>query len=413
MAKSVGGTVFKIYADNNPYKKSMQDVADIRKKISDTIAIYDKKEAQSQIRIKEATEKRILKQDELNKLIADKKPAEAIFIVRNELAKLTQEEERAVEASVRLNAQRRKAYSKLTAEVEKTKIKTTETNSVIATSLKTFGAAAITAFSVDKIRTYINTLDELGKRADDFNITADGLKYLRYQASLAGISTNELDDGLKTLKKALAEGVKGVGNQADAFKALNINLKESDGSFKSFDTVLVEVADSFNKYTNTVNTAKIAEDLLGGSGQKLIRIFNVGGEAIKKNINILGEYSLAASSAASVNDSITEAGESLDRLITKGVGGLSVIYNVLSYGLKGESYFDKISKDNHTKYLKRKSEQEATEKAIAENISKEALKEYNQQEAALNKLAALDEKLAESRLTDQDKLKKYSIESSS
>lgn len=413
MSVSIGGIVFKISSDNTEYKKGMSEAVDVRKRVSDTIAKYDKQEASLADKINKAYDKRIEKEKELDRAVKEGSSQKVISGIRKELAKLTQQEEQAVAQSVALNEKRRNAYKKLTNEIKNAssiKGKFSSLSSLVGVASMATGAAAAIGAVTAVAKHYLDVADELGKRAADFNITADGLRYLQEQAGYAGVNASELDDGLKTLKKSFAEAVTGVTSKVEALEKLGVSLQNVDGTYKSFDEVIVSVADGFANYKGRVDEAKIAEDLLGGSGQKLIRIFAEGGEAIKDKLQVLGEYSQAAESAATLNDSIAKATNTLSKWGTAAAGIAADVFNVVTMGMQGESYLDHLSLERHKRFQKQEAEKKALIEAAIATQKAENLKQWKEEEAAAVKLDELDKKLTESRLNDLQKVGFYQQE---
>ena len=128
MASSIGGTIFKIFADNSHYKNGMLEAKNIRQKVSDAISAFDQKEAQSSAKINDLYNKRIEKQSQLDNAIKNGSSEKVIMRIRAELARLTQAEEKAVEQSIKLNTQRRESYKKLSEEISNVTNKSKESS---------------------------------------------------------------------------------------------------------------------------------------------------------------------------------------------------------------------------------------------------------------------------------------------
>jgi hypothetical protein len=91
-----------------------------------------------------------------------------------------------------------------------------------------------------------------------------------------GLDTDALVVGFKALSKNLEDARGGVGNAADRFRQLGINIQK----VTSTDDLLRKVAQGISTMANGAEKAAIAGDLLGKSGLKLIPAFEGGAKAI-------------------------------------------------------------------------------------------------------------------------------------
>lgn len=410
MAVSIGGILFSVGMNTSGFEAGAKKIADLETKM---------KNQAEQNRLSQIQDAR-----KLNKLRLKMEKAKADYIKKNqELTEAsTKEEKKAVEKLLQSYKKLQNSYEKSTDalrekvemnnlnirqmknEIAETK-KLEKAQGMLGKSFKALGTSALAYFSVGKIKQFIDEIDQLGKRAKDFGITADGLRYLQEQASFSGVGISELDDGLKTLKKAFGDAIVGTGSQAEAFKKLGVELKDTNGKYKSFGTILSDVADGFQRYKGTADEAKVSEDLLGGSGQKVTRIFAEGSKAIREKINTIGEYSKAVESVADMNDTITETSNSVGKLLTGGAYILSTMWNVVAYGMKGESYMDKLSRKRHEQYLANIEQQKAQEEQARIAVAKAQHEQTQKDVENYEKVEEAQKRLAESRMSDSEKLK--------
>ena len=140
-------------------------------------------------------------------------------------------------------------------------------------------------FGLAQIKSFIDELDELGKRADDLDMTAASLKALSVQAELAGISSTEFDSAMKKIQLSIGSVAQGSQIQTAALKRLGVEFQNADGSMKSTEEILYGVADGFKNFANKNEAAAIANDLFGKSGYKMVRILSEGGDALRQGGN--------------------------------------------------------------------------------------------------------------------------------
>lgn len=144
-----------------------------------------------------------------------------------------------------------------------------------------------------------NAFEDTVKRMDDINdaaqrigVSATALSELEYGAKISNVSLLNLESSLRKLSQNMDDfaGNK-VNNAARAFKALDINVKNSDGTMRKSTDVLTELADKFSGMKDGAAKTSLAIDLFGESGTSMIQMLNhgsVGIEKFKKEAHELG-----------------------------------------------------------------------------------------------------------------------------
>lgn len=160
------------------------------------------------------------------------------------------------------------------------------------------------------IKSAIDAADHLNKLSQKIGISVEALSTLRFAAQLSDVSLETLQKGIKGLSQNIAEANTGVGDGAAVFEALRISVNNADGSMKSTEAVLLQVADVFaNLEDGAVKTA-LAVKLFGKSGMDLIPFLNQGAaginlltaEAERLGLKLTTE---TARSAEAFNDNLT------------------------------------------------------------------------------------------------------------
>jgi hypothetical protein len=172
-------------------------------------------------------------------------------------------------------------------------------------------AAGATAFSA-LIKSAINTADEMSKLAQSTGLSTEALSQLDYAAKLSGV--NDLGGSLTKFNRTIAEAAQGTAAQADAFKALGIDVRSADGALKDSETLLLEVAEAFSQYEDGAAKTAVAMDLFGRSGANLIPLLNAGADGIaemRKEADSFGLTLDAATgkAAEAFNDNLSRMGE--------------------------------------------------------------------------------------------------------
>ena len=152
-------------------------------------------------------------------------------------------------------------------------------------SVKLMGiAAAATAAGgmVAFIKSAINTADEMGEMAQAIGVPVESLSTLAYAAKMSGSDIEGLRVALGRFSRNLSDTVKGTGEAKDAFKVMNIDIKESNGSIRSTEDLLKEIADRFKGMEDGATKTALAMQLFGKSGAELIPMLNRGSAEISQ-----------------------------------------------------------------------------------------------------------------------------------
>ncbi len=121
-------------------------------------------------------------------------------------------------------------------------------------------------------------MDDLSKRT---GIATDTLSVLGFAAERGGASLESVETGLRTLALRASDAANGLENSAREFRELGIDVKEADGSLKSVDDLLLEIADSFQKMDDQTRKAAAAQKIFGGRGIELLPILDEGREGLE------------------------------------------------------------------------------------------------------------------------------------
>lgn len=133
------------------------------------------------------------------------------------------------------------------------------------------------------IKASIDHADALSKSAQKAGTTVEALSRLEYAAKLSDVTLESLTGGLQKLSKSMADSlITKTSTAATAFKALSIELKNADGSLRSSDQVLADVADRFSRMEDGATKTSLAMMIFGKSGAELIPLLNEGADGLKR-----------------------------------------------------------------------------------------------------------------------------------
>ncbi len=147
------------------------------------------------------------------------------------------------------------------------------------------GAALAGAFAVDKIISFghglIEAADNIGDTSDRLGISAKQLQQWSFAAKLSGADAEDFTGAVQRLGGQLAKAGAGDGN-AEVFKKLGVNLKDSQGNLRSTGDVFEDVAGQIGAISNPTEQAGAAAAIFGKSYSKLLPLFRRGPEGLAK-----------------------------------------------------------------------------------------------------------------------------------
>ena len=173
------------------------------------------------------------------------------------------------------------------------------------------GAAAASALAFFQARGSIDMLDRLDDLSEKTGIAVEKLSELRFAGEATGTPLEALATGVGRLSKQMAEAAGGNKEAIETFKSLGVEVKNADGSLRSSDAVLGDLADRFKSYEDGAAKAALAQRIFGKSGAEMIPLLNQGRDGIER-LRVEAEQLGAiyggslAKDAATLNDNLTK-----------------------------------------------------------------------------------------------------------
>jgi uncharacterized protein YukE len=200
------------------------------------------------------------------------------------------------------------------------------------------GIIAAGAFS-RYIKGAVDQADAFGKLSRQTGIAAETLQSYVNAGKLAGVEQSTIEKGLRRLAQSMREADQGVATYADAYKALGIKVRDTQGNLKRSEDLLGEMADTFKGMEDGSTKAAIAMEIFGRSGSQLIPMLNEGSDALKEwNYQTSAEF---AQNAEYFNDQLTKIGFGFDgfrkQLTDNALPALNAIAEVFQEVLSTES----------------------------------------------------------------------------
>lgn len=206
-----------------------------------------------------------------------------------------------------------KAAEKRAKEIEKAFI---NVGKVIGTGIG-IGVTAITAL----VKKSIDAAAELDDLSQKTGIAVESLSRLQYAAGL---------EGVEDLGASLAKLAKTISSDAELFKILGVNVTQANGSLRTTEDVLLDLADLFSKSADGTRKAAIAQQLFGKSGAALIPLLNKGSAGIKEL------YEEADRLGITISGTTSKAADDFNNNLFKLQGAVSGFANRLAENLTPE-----------------------------------------------------------------------------
>jgi hypothetical protein len=143
-------------------------------------------------------------------------------------------------------------------------------------------AATATALAVLVDKSF-QTVDAIGKTATQTGIATDTLQAFHLAARESGTTVEGANTALIKFARSVGDAQRGVKTQSDIFKDLNVNLKNADGSMRSFDEILGDTAKGITELGDQTARATALANLFGRQGVILTGAINDLSESGMKN----------------------------------------------------------------------------------------------------------------------------------
>ena len=149
-------------------------------------------------------------------------------------------------------------------------------------------AASIGALTV-KSGQWADDLNTMSKR---YRIGTDDLQMYAAAAELVDVDVETIATTHRKLTKSMSSAQAGTGKQAEAFKALGVEVVDANGELRDSDEVYNEVLKKLSLVENETEREAYAMNLLGKSAGDLNPLLEDGGETYQKLAETMQKYGL-------------------------------------------------------------------------------------------------------------------------
>jgi hypothetical protein len=154
----------------------------------------------------------------------------------------------------------------------------TQLGFAIGTVVAATGAAAIALGRM--IAQTADLGDQTAKMARNVGVSAEALQTLQFAAGRSGVEMTALNNGLKRLSRNMLDSVSGNKRMADTFKAIGVNVRESDGSLRKVEDVFRDLSDVSATLGESAEGTGLRMLLLGRAGAELGNLMAEGSDGL-------------------------------------------------------------------------------------------------------------------------------------
>ena len=191
------------------------------------------------------------------------------------------------------------ALNKATRQTQRAAQRGRRDSQAFSTSLAAVGAAATGAvvglgMMAQSVADARNNLTDLSTRSGVARETIAGLEVA---ADGSGVSFSKIEGILGRLPKTMSDVQAGSKKQADAFRALGVNVTNADGTLRSADAVFRDSIKAIGGLSSETDKAAAATQLFGRQGTYLLQALG-DPAALESFVSLAGRSAIATSAAA-------------------------------------------------------------------------------------------------------------------
>lgn len=218
------------------------------------------------------------------------------------------------------------------------------------TALLAGGTAAAAAGIAEIVKQLISlTTDraaaatELANIAETINMDVEATQQWDYVLKTVGSSIGEAQGDLSAFQERIMDAATGTGEAAEMFAKLGVNVVDQTGALRDTESVLLDTVHALQLMADETERNAISSTLLGGTGEKLIPIYNQSAESLdyllekKKELGILtgDEIEALKDVSEALLDYEERATSAKDTIAAEFAPALEEFYNMAGVGLQG------------------------------------------------------------------------------
>ena len=197
-------------------------------------------------------------------------------------------------------------------------------------------AGAMAGASVVAFKSMTDEMDKLIKASRQIGVPIEQLSKMRFAADLSGVSVKDLTKSYRNFARNATAASRGPTDFTRALEALNIEFKNTDGSLRSANDVMLDVADEFSKLEDGSSKTAFAMKIFGEeAGPRLVSLLNQGSAGIKEMTAEADRLGLtittkAGVAAESFNDTINRLQTTFSGIVQSAIGEILPVFDKIA-----------------------------------------------------------------------------------
>ena len=218
------------------------------------------------------------------------------------------------------------------------------------TAILAGGAAAAAAGIAEIVKSLISLTNdraaaatELSNIAETINMDVEATQQWDYVLSTVGSSIKEAQGDLSAFQERIMDAATGTGEAAEMFAKLGVNVADQNGRLRDTEAVLLDTVHALQLMTDETERNATSSTLLGGTGEKLIPIYNQSAESLnyllekKKELGLMtgDEIEALKDVSAALLDYEQRTTSAKDTIAAEFAPALEAFYEMAGIGLQG------------------------------------------------------------------------------
>ena len=152
-----------------------------------------------------------------------------------------------------------------------------------------------------------STATEIKNTSDVVNMSIESIQLWDYVLKSVGSSMQEAQGDLSAFQEKIMEASEGAGEAFEMFGKLGVSVTDQNGNLRDTESVLSDVVAALQTMQNETERNAISSTLLGGTGEKLIPIYEQNAESLQALMDKKREMGILTGEEIEKLDAVSKA----------------------------------------------------------------------------------------------------------
>lgn len=167
--------------------------------------------------------------------------------------------------------------------------------------------AKIVSALIDLTTEQATSATAIANIAETINMSVEATQEWDYVLKTVGSSIEEAQGDLSAFQEKILKASQGSGEAAEMFAKLGVNLYDQNGKLRDTESVLMDTVHALQLMADETDRNATSSILLGGTGEKLIPIYNDSAEALQHLIDKKHELGILSGDEVETLKDVSEA----------------------------------------------------------------------------------------------------------